>query len=72
LAKQIPRFVPQFILVGSDYYVFPTQTRKLYRGAEVELHLFLTSVRNGGEWSASRSGHFTLGAVAQLTCWISG
>ena len=46
------------------------QARKVYRGAEVYLHLFLTSVRNGGEWSASRCGHFTLGAIAQLTCWI--
>jgi hypothetical protein len=32
---------------------------KAYWGVEVQLHAFLTSAVDGGEWSASRSGHFT-------------
>jgi len=31
---------------------------------EVQLHSFLTSVLDAGEWSASRLGHFTAGATA--------
>jgi len=31
---------------------------KLYVGVEVQLHSFLTSAIDGGEWSASRSGRF--------------
>ena len=33
-------------------------------GVEVYLHLFLTSVLDGGEWSASRAGRFTPGEMA--------
>jgi hypothetical protein len=32
---------------------------KAYRGADVEIHIFLTSALVGGEWSASRPGRFT-------------
>jgi hypothetical protein len=32
---------------------------KLYWGLEIYLHAFLTLVLDGGEWSASRTGHFT-------------
>jgi hypothetical protein len=32
-------------------------------GVEVELHPFLTSALDGGEWSASRRGRFTPGTV---------
>jgi len=28
-------------------------------GVDVQLHAFLTSVLNGGEWSALRPGNFT-------------
>jgi hypothetical protein len=34
---------------------------KVYRGVDVETHIFLTSALAGGEWSASRPGHFTPG-----------
>jgi hypothetical protein len=42
---------------------------KKYEGVEIELHMFLTSVADGGEWSYSRTGHFTLrkGAVGTGT-----
>jgi len=32
---------------------------KTYGGMEVQLHAFLTSALDGGEWSASRAGYFT-------------
>jgi len=32
---------------------------KAYWGVEVEIHAFLTSTLDGGEWSASRPGRFT-------------
>ena len=35
--------------------------RKAYRGMEVLFHTFLTSALGGGEFSASRSVHITLG-----------
>jgi hypothetical protein len=33
---------------------------KTYVGVEVQLHAFLTSTLDEGEWSGSRSGRFTL------------
>jgi len=37
-----------------------------------KLHAFLTSALDGGEWSASRPGHFTLREKAPGTHWIGG
>jgi hypothetical protein len=34
---------------------------KAYGGMDILIHIFLTSVLVGGEWSASRPGHFTPG-----------
>jgi hypothetical protein len=34
---------------------------KTYEEVEVELHLFLMSAQEGGEWSASHPGCFTPG-----------
>jgi hypothetical protein len=42
---------------------------KAYGGVDVWLHIFLTSVLAGGEWSASRPGRFT---SAPGTHWIGG
>jgi hypothetical protein len=39
---------------------------------EVKLHAILTSALDGGEWSASRPGHFTPGERAQGTHWTGG
>jgi hypothetical protein len=32
---------------------------KTYGGVEIQPHAFLTSALDGGEWLASRPGHFT-------------
>jgi hypothetical protein len=45
---------------------------KTYGGADVWTHVFLTSAVVGGEWSASRSGRFTLRERAPGTNWIGG
>jgi hypothetical protein len=43
---------------------------KTYGGADVQIHVFLTSALDGGEWSASRPGRFTPGERASGTHWI--
>jgi hypothetical protein len=43
---------------------------KAYWGVEVELHAFLTSALDGGDWSASRPGHFTRRERTSGTHWI--
>jgi hypothetical protein len=40
---------------------------KAYGGVDLEVHIFLTSALVRGEWSATRSGRFTLG-----THWRGG
>jgi hypothetical protein len=45
---------------------------KTHGGMNVSIHIFLTSVLVGGEWSASRPGHFTNGERAHLTIWMGG
>jgi len=38
---------------------------------EIEIHAFLTSALDGGEWSASHSSHFTHRVRAHIH-WIGG
>jgi len=45
---------------------------KTYRGVEVQLHAFLTSALDGGEWSVSRPGRFTPRKRAPGAHWIGG
>jgi hypothetical protein len=45
---------------------------KAYEGVDVQIHVFLTSVLVGDEWSASRPCHFTPGGRAPGTHWIGG
>jgi hypothetical protein len=45
---------------------------KEYGGADVQIHIFLTSALAGGEWSASRPGRFTAEESAPGTHWIEG
>jgi hypothetical protein len=44
---------------------------KVYRGVDVQMHIFLTSALAGGEWWASRLARFTLGE-SPGTHWIGG
>jgi hypothetical protein len=41
-----------------------------YTGVKLQLHAFLTSALDGGEWSAARPGRFTPGVRAPGTYWI--
>jgi hypothetical protein len=43
---------------------------KMYGGVEVQIHVFLTSVLDGGKWSVSRPRRFTPGERAPGTQWI--
>jgi hypothetical protein len=45
---------------------------KTYGGVDVYTRVFLTSALVGGEWSASRPGHFTPGERDPGTRWIGG
>jgi hypothetical protein len=42
-----------------NYKVLPVYAMKGYGRVEVQVHAFLTSTLDGGEWSASRPGDFT-------------
>jgi hypothetical protein len=41
-------------------------------GVDIQIHIFLTSVLAGGEWSASCPCHFTPRERAPSTHWIGG
>jgi hypothetical protein len=41
-------------------------------GVDAEIHIFLTSALDGGEWSTSRPGRFTPGERDPGTHWIGG
>jgi hypothetical protein len=43
---------------------------KVYGGADVQIHISLTSALYGGDWSASRLGQFTTVEKAPGTHWI--
>jgi hypothetical protein len=45
---------------------------KVYGWVDVQIHIFLTLALAGGEWSASRHGHFTPRERASGTHWIGG
>jgi hypothetical protein len=45
---------------------------KTSSGVEIQLHAFLTSALDGGEWSASPTGCFTPRETAPGTHWIGG
>jgi hypothetical protein len=45
---------------------------KAYVGVDVWIHTVLTSTLVGGEWSASRTCHFTPGERVPSTYWIGG
>jgi hypothetical protein len=46
---------------------------KMYGGVKVQLHTFLTSALDGGEWSAARHGDFTPGEQPRVhIAWEAG
>jgi hypothetical protein len=45
---------------------------KTYGGVDVQIHIFLTSALDGGEWSASHPGRFTPRETNHGTHWIGG
>jgi hypothetical protein len=45
---------------------------KVYGEADVQIHIFLTSALVGGEWSSSRTSHFTPKETAPGTHRIGG
>jgi hypothetical protein len=45
---------------------------KAYGGANVQIHVLLTSIPVGGEWLASCPGRFTPGERAPGTHWMGG
>jgi hypothetical protein len=45
---------------------------KAYWGVDIQLHVFLTSALDGGQWSASRHCRFTLEERTPGTHWIGG
>jgi hypothetical protein len=45
---------------------------KTYTGLDVQIHVFLISVLDEGEWSASRPGRFNIGERALGTHYIGG
>jgi len=45
---------------------------KTFGRVEISFHAFLTSARDGDEWSASHPGHFTRGERAPGTHWTGG
>jgi len=45
---------------------------KIYWGVVVQLHTFLTSALDGGEWSVKCSGTFTLMERAPGIHWLEG
>ena len=54
-------WLPLCFVVRGDGKDIPVHAIKSYRGAEIELHAFLTSALVGGEWATSRSSRLTLG-----------
>jgi len=57
---------------GSGYHVATLCETEQYWGVELQLHAFLTSVLHGGEWSGSRPGRFTPGALYPLDRRLGG
>jgi hypothetical protein len=63
--NQVYMYKDKASLCLTKYYVMKT-----YGGVEVKLHAFLTSVLDGGEWSASRPGRFIPRERSPGSRWI--
>jgi hypothetical protein len=56
----------------NKYSILKYHAMKTRGGVEIQLHEFLISALDGGEWSASHPGRFTPGERAPGTHWIGG
>jgi len=61
-----------YIKIELSLCLFNYHTMKTFEVVEVQLHAFLTSALDGGEWSTSRLGRFTSGERAPGTHRIGG
>jgi len=52
--------------------VVPVRATKAHRRLEVQLHSFLSSVVNGGEWPATSPGRLITGAIASTILSLEG
>jgi len=59
-------------LCNRQYEVLSTTPLMRIGGVKVQLHAFLNSALDGGEWSASRPGHFTPKERVPVTHFIRG
>jgi len=60
------------ITLSVCFFLTEHHALKAYCGVEVQLHAFLTSAQDRGEWSAIRPDRFTSGERAPGACWIGG
>jgi hypothetical protein len=67
LASQIRLFEVKLPLSLTKHHAMKTYWR-----AEIQLHAFLPSALDGGDWSALRPGRFTASERAPGTHWIGG
>jgi hypothetical protein len=55
---------------GSDSWLAPFLPTQEYWVVEIKFHVFLTSAVDGGEWSVSLNGDFTLDETAGGIRWL--
>jgi hypothetical protein len=55
-----------------EIYLIKHRAMKTSGEVEVQLHTFITSAIQGGEWSCSRHSHFIPGLRALGTHWMKG
>jgi hypothetical protein len=68
--RLMPRHYHYNETVKLSLHLTKHHTMKTYCGVEVQIHAFLTSALDGGEWSASQPGHFNRRERAHGTHWI--
>jgi len=62
--KQLKRWQDSFLYIWKNIVnLFLCAAMKVRELLELELHIFLTSILDGGEWSTSHTGALTVGKV---------
>jgi hypothetical protein len=75
--NRLLKFGPIYLLESNSTLAVTTvfnkcHARKMYGGVEIQLHAFLATELDGGKWTASRPGRFTLGERASGTHCVGG